>query len=178
MADIIVTEIQMSNPLYSLLIVPEGNPYKVLKKIIEELSKKYQAPVFEPHLTLLGDIEGKEKTIIEKTKELASKLEPFQLTLGKVEFSTTYHQCVFVRVNPTASLMDAYMQARIMFGEKKDQVFMPHISLVYGNFAMPQREQITKEVALPALAFSAESIRLIRVSTDPGAWKNLGEFEF
>lgn len=100
---------------YNLWIIPPLKTKSILQKIILDLSKKYETPGFEPHMTLLGDIEVAEKEILEGTKKLAAGLKPFTLTLREVSFSTTYFQSVFVRVKSNDKLMQANLAAKQIF---------------------------------------------------------------
>lgn len=167
---------KMADPSqYSIWLIPDNKTRAILSQVIEEIAGKYKTPVFEPHATLLGSIEEKEKVVIEKTKKLALKTQRFPVIFGKVEFSTTYFQCVFVRINTNAPLMNLHVQAQKLFGGRKDYVFMPHISLVYGNFSIPEREKITGEITLPQLSFIAKTLRIIPNLPNPKDWQPLAE---
>ena len=161
--------------LYSLWIIPTSSLKKSLDEIILKLAKKYKSPKFEAHMTLLGDIDSDEKTIIQKTKKLASETKPFPLQLGEISFSTTYFQSVFVRVKATAKLMEVNLKAKEIFKVDND-VFMPHMSLLYGNHQMKLREKITPEIELPKYKyFKAEKIIVVPDAQNPSEWRHLAE---
>lgn len=161
--------------LYTIWIVPSPSIKKDLDKIIIKLAKKYKSPIFEPHMTLLGDIEIDEKTMIEKAKILASKLKSFSLELGEISFSTTYFQSVFIRVKSTAKLMEANLKAKEIFG-RENKVFMPHMSLLYGEQEMKLREKIIPTIKLPKnKIFIVDKIVVVPSTKDPKEWKHLAE---
>lgn len=161
--------------LYSLWIVPPSNIKRPIENIILQLSNKCQSPRFEPHMTLLGDVGFDEKTVIQKTKKLALKIKPFMLTLGETSFSTTEFQSVFIRVKSTAELMEANLRAQEIF-QVNNNVFMPHISLLYGNHKMKMREKIASEIQLPnKFSFKAEKIIVVPSTRNPSEWKHLAE---
>lgn len=160
---------------YTLWVVPAEPVKSILQKIILDLSKKYKTPNFEPHMTLLGDIEVSEEEILAGTKKLASMLKPFNLALGEVSFSTTYFQSVFVRVKSNAKLMQANLLAKQIFN-LPNNLFMPHVSLMYGVDDMETREKIAAEIKLPAdLSFQADKIIIIPTTKDPKDWHHLAE---
>lgn len=158
---------------YSLWIVPEGQVYKKIDRLIKDLVGKYNAPVFKPHMTLLGATLGGEKEIVKKTRKLAKSLQPFKLTLGEIDFSNTYFQSVFVRVKATAFLMKAYIKTQKLFNKDRNSLFMPHISLMYGDHVMSLREKIAKRIKLPKLSFMAKSIFVYEtfLNVEPIEWK-------
>ena len=45
---------------YSIWLMPHGKCANSVSKIINNIGKKYNTPIFEPHVTLIGDCE-KEK---------------------------------------------------------------------------------------------------------------------
>jgi 2'-5' RNA ligase len=164
--------------LYSLWIIPSSSLKKSLDEIILKLAEKYKSPKFEAHMTLLGDIDSDEETIIQKTKRFASKIKTFPLELGEISFSTTYFQSVFVRVKSTAKLLDANLKAKRIF-RMDNNVFMPHISLLYGNHGMILREKIVSEIELSKTKdFKADNIIIVPSTNNPNEWKHLAKIPF
>jgi len=163
---------------YSLWITPPSSLKESLDEIILKLAKKHESPRFEAHMTLLGNIDSDEETVIQKTKELASKIKTFPLHLGEISFSTTYSQSVFVRVKATAELMDANLKAKEIFKVDSD-VFMPHISLLYGNHKMKVRETVASGIKLPdKLSFEAKQIIVGPSTQNPNEWEHLAKIPF
>jgi putative endonuclease len=164
--------------LYTIWIIPSQSLKIDLDKIVSRLAKKYKSPIFEPHMTLLGDTEIDEKTMIEKAKLLATKLKAFPLELGEISFSTTYFQSVFVRVNCTAKLMEANLKAKEIY-KRENNVFMPHMSLLYGDQDMALREKIIPSVKIPKSSkFIVDKIVVVPSTKDPKEWKHLAEIPF
>jgi 2'-5' RNA ligase len=163
--------------MYSLFIVPPKNIKEKLETVIGELGKKYGGPVFEPHLTLLPDIDQNKSKIMDGVKLLAAQVKPFKLELGEISFSTTYFQSVLVRIKANAGLMEANLKAKTIF-DVPNNIFMPHLSLLYGNQTMKVREEAAQNVTLPSLSFEARSVIITPSSQsvqDPQGWVHLAE---
>ncbi len=164
--------------LYSLWIIPSHDTKKRLKKVIIDLSKKYDGPVFEPHMTLLGNINSEELECIKKTKVLASQIKPFTVSFSEISFSTTYFQSVFLRIKSSAELMEANLKAKKTYNFKND-VFMPHISLVYADVDMKTRERISNQIKFPNLEFLALELAIVKAdSLDPKTWDIVEQIQF
>lgn len=58
---------------YSIWIKPSGYMYNKLQQEIATQAKEYGAPLFEPHVTLLPDIQGDEEQIIATMQQLAQE---------------------------------------------------------------------------------------------------------
>ena len=95
---------------YSIWIIPPEPIFSQLSKTINELSSKYDCPVFEPHLTILGNIDHKLSKIEQVVEKIVSGLDDLNLSFGPVSFSTTYFQSVLIRINSTAKLMQLHFR--------------------------------------------------------------------
>jgi 2'-5' RNA ligase len=163
--------------LYSLWIVPPIKISEPLQEVITNLSAKYGSPDFEPHITLLGNISSDLESLKQKAGLLVSKLKPFPISFSEVSFSTTYFQSVLVRVKATAALMNANMLAKETY-RVDNNVFMPHMSLIYGNCDMKAREKIVSEVVLPKnILFEVSKLVVIPSTQNPNDWVHIAEFE-
>jgi len=104
-------------------------------------------------------------------------MDPINLTLGQVSFSTTYFQSVFVRVESTAELLDLNLDLKKEF-EMENNVFMPHISLLYGVDDMRLREKIASDIKIARFSFRADRLIIVPVDGNPHGWKSGLEIPF
>ncbi|MBI5032207.1 MAG: 2'-5' RNA ligase family protein [Chloroflexi bacterium] len=162
----------------SLWLQPSGQLYDELSKTISQLSKKYGAPVFPPHVTLLGDLIGDEKEITSQAQQLASRVQPFQITLTTIDYLDAYFRCLFIRAEETPALLQANRIARSVFHRENDPSFMPHLSLLYANLEVETKQQIFKTIGREwAKAFPVNSIHLLSCDGEPKDWYRVQEFE-
>jgi hypothetical protein len=124
-----------SNRTYSLWLVPgtEATARRQLRATITRLADRYEdAPVFEPHVTVVGGIDGERGALEKTTRTLAARTTSLELTFGGVRWSTMRHQCVFIPVTPTLELLELRRSTREAFGGST-VAYHPHLSLVYGD---------------------------------------------
>lgn len=162
---------------YSLWLVLPEKIQSELQVVVDHLAATYDSPTFEPHATLVGGIEGEVGAIEEKMKQLVEGASELELSLGPVSFSTTYFQSVLVRVNSTAALMELNLKAKEIFGLAND-VFMPHISLLYGVDSMKTREEVAAKILLSSTKFSVSELVLTPSTSDPKDWHHLASVRF
>lgn len=160
---------------YSLWLTLPQPLKQQLELVIAKLASTYNGPVFEPHLTLVSEIDLNQEVMVEKAQQLSMQLSPLALTLADIAISVTYFQCVVVRVKPTAELLEAYLATTTLFN-LKPTLFMPHISLFYGNNSMAEREQIAQTVQLPASDFTASELVVAPALPNPAEWYRVAEF--
>lgn len=157
---------------YSVWIIPPQPVFDELNTIISDLSAEYKGPVFKSHMTLLGSTECELDDIRKAVEAVAKNTKKLNLTLGPISFSTTYYQSVLVRVGTTARLMQLNLDLKKALGIENN-VFMPHISMMYGDHDMKTREEIAAKIKLQNTSFIADSIVIVPITENskPEDWE-------
>ena len=164
---------------YSLWLMPEGSVYDDLSGVIHRLSEQYGTPSFEPHVTLLGNLDGPEAETLSNTKQLAGVIEPFTLNVGTVRFLDEYSRSLFVEVVPTDELLAANKSARQVYGTERDEPFYPHLSLLYGHLSSEVKRRIVSTMGRDfRMRFGVRSVHLFVASSSvaPEDWHRVKEF--
>lgn len=158
--------------------MPTGEIASELSKTISQLSKQYSAPLFPPHMTLMGDIYDSEKEMIERTQQLASRIHPFQVTLTTVDYLDVYFRCLFLRAEETPALLQANQVARTIFHREQEPRFMPHLSLLYGNFDVETKKQMIETIGREfRRTFPVTVLHLFSTTGETKEWYRVQEFE-
>jgi len=157
--------------------MPGGDVRDRLSRILHRLSDRNGAPEFDPHVTLLGSCVGERIDLIQRSARVAAALPPFTIRLGEVDFRDEYFRCLFVHVELTEPLRRAYQAACLEFGRNREPAFMPHLSLLYGDFAGSIKETLIAEVG-PRLdvQFKVRSLHLYRTQGEPRLWREVARF--
>lgn len=162
---------------YSLWLMPSGKVYKKLAKIISQLNREYSAPKFLPHVTLLPSTIGAEKEILLKTAQLANLISPFEIKLTNVDYLNEYFRCLFIKAAKSRELMETNLKAREIFNLNKEPKFMPHLSLMYGNFDPKIKEKIIRKIGKKFnLKFKVKSVNLFLTEGKPKKWRKIKRF--
>lgn len=162
--------------MYSIVIIPPEPVFTKLKKIIDKLAKEFKGPIFEPHMTLAGNIEM-DLPQLEQKLNVLSQIDKLDLSLGEVSFSTTYFQNIFIRVNSTHELLELNINAKKLFGIENN-VFMPHISLLYGDQDMKKREEAASKIKIAPTSFTSDRFIVMPVTPDTREWAHVSEAGF
>jgi 2'-5' RNA ligase len=165
---------------YHLWLMPSGAAKDRLARTIAGLAQSYDAPRFEPHVTLLGNLPGTEADILSSASNLARDLQCFEIQPRTPGFTDRYFQCLFLHVEPTPSLLAAHITTRTVFSREDDTPYIPHISLMYGSYPVRVKQEIIATLPEHLLEpFSVDRLYLIRAdSDDPKEWHRLREFPF
>lgn len=165
---------------YTIWLLPkEEEVRQYMATVVADLAQKWNGPQFEPHTTLLGDVQLSIEAMEENCRQLAQQTSPFEVETGAVEYSTTYYQCIFVRIKPNPELMGLYDRAKQIFGMTTPSLFMPHMSLFYGNVPYSTRQEIMTSLTFLPQHYSINSLVVTPGGEHPPAeWKHLFELPF
>ena len=159
--------------------MPTGEVYNKFSDLIRRLAMEYSSPIFEPHVTLLGEFMQSEEDVIRKTGQLAEAKEPFPITLTTIDYQDFYFRALFVKAEKTEPLLSFHNRAKEVFGMQNIQVYMPHLSLLYGNFPQTTKERIIEEIGRNHPAqFTVNNIRLFKTGRQVNTWYKVKEFPF
>jgi hypothetical protein len=131
---------------YALWLIPSGDSYGSLGETIRHYSDRFATPCFEPHITLVSSIQGSQCEIREKAANIAGCLDRFEFALGRARHSNSFFHCVFLDVILDAGLSRAHDIARGVFPVMGPDLYMPHVSLVYGNLPVEERDAIVEDI--------------------------------
>jgi 2'-5' RNA ligase len=162
--------------MYTLWLMPDRPTYLKLSKLIADLSTTHDAPVFEPHVTLLSGITDNLEEAIEKTNQFATHLGSITARLTRIEFLEYYYRCLFFRTDASPALMQARSAAEELFEHTKIHPFIPHVSFLYGSLPVFQKEAIMAELGDAFLVdFRLAKLRLVKTQRTPENWELIQE---
>ncbi len=163
---------------YSIWLMPFGEIASELSEVIGQLSHRYGTPVFPPHVTLIGSLIGDEKELSSQTQQLTARIRAFEIALTTIDYLDEYFQCLFIRAVETPALVEANQAARIILHREQDAAFMPHLSLMYGNFNVETKKRVVASLGREfSISFPVSSIHLFSTSGEPKDWYRVQEFE-
>ena len=168
-----------SKTAFSLWLMPTGEVYDALENLISDLSKGYSSPRFAPHVTLLGELTGSYEEIETRASRLSVNLRPYAIKLTKLEYLDEYFRSLFIRVEETDKIIEANLRAREIFNRQKDPKYMPHLSILYGDFPSATKDKIIEKIGREcSLSFEATYLHLVETSGRPETWRTERKFPF
>jgi 2'-5' RNA ligase len=162
---------------YSIWLMPSGKINDELSEMIAQLSHQFATPLFPPHVTLIGNLNGSETELSLQTQQLAARMASFWVKLTAVDTLDEYFRCLFLRVEETLPLLDANQQARKIFQREQDAKFLPHLSLMYGNFDYETKTKIIASIGREFnQLFSVSQLHLFSTTGEPKVWYRVQNF--
>lgn len=162
---------------YSLWLIPSDRLYTQLASLIQQLSKPYNTPEFEPHVTLIGGLTGDLESLILASAKLSSLIPFYNITLDRIGHQDEFYRCLFVHIKQTKEVMQAHASARTVFENCTKETYMPHLSIMYGSLDKRIKQRIIQTIGDNLHgAFSAESIHLYSTTGTPDRWFRIAQF--
>jgi len=143
---------------YWLIPCPEHKAK--FQQIISDLSEKYDAPVFEPHLTvftgIFSDDEAKNvlRTTLPGTGALVVKAD-------KLDYTAEYTKTFILRMVKNEYIEQLYMKMRSMCREPSSFVFEPHMSFIYKLMPKETKRQFMDSISIPVREVTFDSVKAI-----------------
>lgn len=160
-------------PGYSLWLAPDpdGPAGRALADRIAAYAEAHDdAPVFDPHLTVVGGVDVGATAAVERTRDAAADHGPLEVRLVRPHCSTTRYQCVFLLAAPTADLLGLREDARRAFG-RAASMYTPHLSLLYSDVEVGERRRLVEgyDGDLP-VSFAADHVQVVDTRGGVGEW--------
>src|ERR1700731_2516080 len=106
---------------------------------IAELAARFDAPLFEPHVTVYAGRKGDENPE-EMLRGALANCEPFRLSVRDIQCSDEFTKTVFVQFEPSPELLRlnrALQQGSTLHDEYQ---LNPHLSLIYKEMTLQLRD--------------------------------------
>lgn len=161
---------------YHVFLMPRDEVAEELQILIGKLSEEYGGPIFPPHVTVLGRIQGDDETVLRNANVLAAGMEPFTLTLGELQSKDAYYKALFATIVEQYVMHALHDRAADNFAMEPDTSYEAHLSLLYGNYPEERKAQTRAELNIPEISFVADAIHVYRTPSSVDTWQKIGEF--
>ena len=157
----------MTNEEFSIWLIPSDFDGDLISNSIESLSKKYLAPIFNPHCTIFSPI-----TNLYKAQIIINQLEQkiFQVVVEKIDESDDIWKTVFLKLvnDPTLKKINA------LFNDAFPQTYQfdPHISLIYKKLDAKKRKSILSKLDMKK-SFVIDKISIVNTSGLVESWETV-----
>ena len=147
--------------------------------VIAELAARFDAPIFEPHVTLWGGRIRKEHGL--QILHECDLQAPLEMEVDRVRSSEKFTKTLFVQFHASAlaaELSDALTTAA---QAESDSAFDPHLSLLYKEMPEAEKRALQTAIAIPFERVTFDGVQLITTPVpitsraEVEAWRTIGE---
>ena len=157
----------MTNEEFSIWLIPSDFDGDLISKSIESLSKKYLAPIFNPHCTIFSPI-----TNLYKAQIIINQLEQkiFQVVVEKIDESDDIWKTVFLKLVNNSTLK----KINALFSQAFPEIYQfdAHISLIYKKLDAKKRKSIISKLDMKK-SFAIDKISIVSTSGLVESWETV-----
>jgi len=155
--------------------MPEEGVKDDLQNKMMARGSDFGGPIFEPHVTLIGSFLGDEKKLIDKTRRISKKIQPFEILFDGIDYFNEFFRSLFLKVKFNPQLILSRNIACKELGFIEDD-YRFHLSLIYGDYTVKQKEKMILSFDLVIDSFSVNNIYLAHNDEINLKWKVIREF--
>jgi hypothetical protein len=142
-------------------LVPSEPAHSFFQRIVNDLACRYDAPVFEPHVTIHVGADHADAAANALGKA-AQECELVRLTPLGIDQSDEFIKTLFVQFAMTAGLGKINGIIRQAANDSSQYELKPHLSLLYKNLAAATRSELAASITVPFSGIPFDSLQAIR----------------
>ena len=160
----------------SLWLMPAAPAREPLAALIQDVSGRFRAPRFEPHVTLVPGLLGAVEPILEAMARLAARTPPFQVRLGPLGWRDEYFRCLFAEVERDPELVAFEANARQELGLEPEPGYFPHLSLLYADLDVGRKRALAAQLPARPAGFEVHVVHVYKTHGAVSRWHRLASF--
>jgi 2'-5' RNA ligase len=161
--------------MHAIWLTFSKNDREYLKKIIDEISEKYHAPKFEPHITVYGLVDSELSLIDNIAKEVTRDHSSFFVDKSEILQSEDLWKTVYIELKMNNQLEGIHKNIKKHFERISKYEFNPHISLIYKILPLEEKIKIIKELDIKN-EFIISKLVVQKFFSDVEKWKIVKEY--
>jgi len=164
-------------------LIPAEPARSHFRSLIQDIARRFDAPVFEPHVTLYVTEPGNENPA-DVLKETLRNIKPPSLSIAAINYSDEFTKTLFVEFRPDESLDRLNGKLRAGSASQPEYQLNPHLSLIYKTMSPETKVPLAKSLRLPFDEVRFDSAKAvispakIESRADVEAWRVAAEENF
>jgi 2'-5' RNA ligase len=157
-------------------LMPAKSERELFRKLVRILAREFNAPLFEPHMTLFSVPEDR---IHPKRILQTINVPPIRLQIRGIAFSPKYTKTLFVRFGSNKSLEKLVVNIANAVKTRAKAPRDPHVSLVYKKLTSRMKRELASAMKFPIREVLFDAIKAVRsnspteTAADVKAWRVL-----
>lgn len=148
-----------------------------LTEIINNFAKKFSSPSFVPHITAYGLLDVDLKILDKNVFDSIHEQESFSIETNGINYSNNFWKTFFVEILLNKHFMKINYNLIKHLSKFSKYDFLPHISLLYKNMELSQKQLLKKNVIIKK-KFEITGIGIMQFSEKIEDWKLVKKYFF
>jgi hypothetical protein len=172
-----------ANEILTYWLIPAEPARSYFRSLISDLARRFDAPVFELHVTLYVTEPGNENPA-DVLRETLRNIKPPRLSITAIKYSHEFTKTLFVEFQPDDLLASLSGKLRAGSASQHKYQLNPHLSLIYKTMSSETKVQLANSLRIPSDDVRFDSAKAVispaRIESraDVEAWRVLAEENF
>jgi 2'-5' RNA ligase len=142
-------------------LIPAGPAHRYFRRVINDFAQQYNAPHFEPHVTVHvgANCTGIVNGVLSKA---AAGCKQIELQALEVSGSSEFVKTLFVQFAMSKQLQQLNQNIRTASQDSSDYQLNPHLSLLYKKISIQDRRLLMGSIEMPFSAVTFDSLKAVR----------------
>tara|TARA_B110001454_G_C12601542_1_gene384678 strand:+ start:334 stop:828 length:495 start_codon:yes stop_codon:yes gene_type:complete len=162
--------------MYAIWLTFSKNDRKYLKNIINNIAKKYNAPKFEPHITVYGLIDLEINVIKKIINKISDNHNVFVTKKIKIQQSNDLWKTIYIELEYGKELKLIYKNLKESFKDPIKYQFNPHLSLIYKILPTKEKIKIINQLDIKN-KFKIEEMAILKFFPEIEKWKIIKKYD-
>ena len=141
-------------------LIPAEGARSYFGSLIRDLALRFDAPVFEPHVTLYVTQVANEDPAAVLQSALAD-FRPLRLSVAGLDCSDKFTKTLYVQFQPDAALQKLSEKLRAASVSQREYELNPHLSLIYKTMAPEAKREIMNSLHLAFAEADFDSVKAV-----------------
>jgi 2'-5' RNA ligase len=142
-------------------LIPAEPARSHFQRLISDLAQRYNAPVFEPHVTIHVGANCTD-AVDGVLSKVAQRCERIALQALEVSGSSEFIKTLFVQFAAAARLRQLKQSIRAAARDSSDYQLNPHLSLLYKRMSIQDRLLLMYSIEVPFPEVTFDSLKAVR----------------
>jgi len=142
-------------------LIPAEPARSFFRETINDLARRYNAPLFEPHVTVhvgANRADAAEKAISKAAREC----QPVKLKVLEIGHSEVFIKTLFVQFAPNRKLQRLNAIIRSAAQDSSQYELNPHLSLLYKKIPAVVRSELADSINVPFSEVTFDALQAVR----------------
>ncbi len=159
---------------FSLWLIPGEQDCGCLAKITQDLTSRYDAAFFEPHVTVYTGVYTQNDRLEGIVERLAKVVQPISLFVEGIEYSDSFFKTLFIRFgnDPILAVISQMLTDELRYQEHC--LLQPHLSLLYKRIPDREKQEIVNELDFTKRYVRFDEVAVMRPGNLSKGWSEVG----
>jgi putative hydrolase of the HAD superfamily len=161
----------------ALFLSPAPEDFALLAALIKEWCGRIDLPPFEPHVTLYTGTFAEPSVLGRAMAVAVEGIAPITLHVQGIGCTGEFYKSLFIDFGDDPFIRAIHERFRAESGVLSGYELHPHLSLVYSDLPLAEKESLAKEVLLPRLDFRFDRVKLVTPGNPDAGWRDTGRWD-